>query len=85
MNKSNLAYLLGCIDPSTDCIEMTETDMKYYFNLEVQNVINKMKMLCFEYAIESIDEDTFEKKYNEILNNSNLDNIEKKYIYERND
>lgn len=83
MINNKIAYLLGCIDPFIDETEMTEEDIKYYSNFEVQNIINKMKILCFKYVVESIDKKTFDEEYNEMIFKSNLGDIERNYINKR--
>ena len=83
MNNAELAYLLGCIDPFVDEKEMTEEDLHYFSNSEVQNAINQMKILCFKYVIKIIDKENFDNEYNVIINNHNLGEKEKEYINKR--
>jgi len=83
MINNKIAYLLGCIDPFIDETEMTEEDINYYSNFEVQNIINKMKILCFKYVVGIIDEESFEKEYNEMIFKSDLGEIERNYINKR--
>ena len=46
MNNAHLAYLLGCIDPFVDEAEMTEEDLHYFSNSEVnKRKINLLDMM----------------------------------------
>ena len=83
MNKQYFAYLLGCIDPEFDKMEMTDEDLYYYSNSIVQIIIDKMKMLCFKYAILQIDKKSLEEEYNKLFLNYDLNNDEKEYIDKR--
>lgn len=83
MDNNYIAYLLGCIDPDFDKMEMTDEDLYYYSNSMVQIIIDKMKMLCFKYAILQIDKRSLEEEYNRLFLNYDLNNDEKEYIDKR--